>query len=103
VAEIGFIGLAVYLWMLIATFAQLHRVRRIADDTPWLRTTSFGLEAALIAYLTASMALSEPFASPLFVLIGLSVALQRCGAAGGAPTPDAGGAPDHHRLGHSSS
>ena len=76
VAEVGIAGLGAFLWMLIAALLRLHRLRRTAPETSWLRTASFGLEAAMLAYLTASMALSHAFASPLFVLIGLALALE---------------------------
>jgi hypothetical protein len=85
-AELGFVGLAVYGWMLIATLARLHRARR---------TATFAIAAALIAYLTASMALSTSLASPLFVLIGLAIAVGTLACKvpleGGAPSPPAAG------------
>ena len=78
-AELGLAGVLVYAWMLIATLIRLHRVRRGTGGTTWLRPASIAIEAALIAYLTASLFLSEPFASPLFVLVGLSLALDTVG------------------------
>ena len=43
---------------------------------PMTRVASSGLAlaAAMLAYCTASMALSEAFASPLFLLVGLALA-----------------------------
>jgi len=79
-AETGMVGMAAYIWMLLATFRALHRVRRSAvgiRHAADLRTASVGLEAALFGYLTAGLALSGPFQSPLFALIGLTLALQR--------------------------
>ena len=76
IAEVGIVGLAVFIWILIAALLSLHRVRRGAADASWAHAASFGLEAALLAYLTASMALSHALASPLFVLIGLTLALE---------------------------
>ena len=76
-AEVGIVGLGVFVWMLIAALLRLQRVRRTAADASWPRSASFGLAAGMLAYLTASMALSHAFASPLFVLIGLALALDR--------------------------
>ena len=76
IADVGIAGLAVFIWMLIAALLSLHRVRRTASAASWVHAASFGLEAAMLAYLTASMALSHAFASPLFVLIGLALALE---------------------------
>jgi O-antigen ligase len=75
--EMGLAGLAAYAWMLIAALRGLHRARRGAAAP--IRTASFGLQAAMLAYLGASLALSSPFQSPLFALIGLSLALARRG------------------------
>jgi hypothetical protein len=74
------VGMAAYIWLLLATFGALHRARRSAvgiSHAADLRTASVGLEAALFGYLTAGLTLSEPFQSPLFALIGLTLALQR--------------------------
>jgi O-antigen ligase len=89
IAEIGVAGLAAYGWMLIAALLRLHSVRRTVPEASWPQLASFGLEAALLAYLTASMALSHAFASPLFVVIGLAFALSEPGGrcAVGAPPP----------------
>ena len=75
--EIGLAGLAAYGWILLDTLWRLHRLRAAAP-APWLGTAAVGIAAALLAYLTAGLALSRPFAAPLFVLVGLSLALQRC-------------------------
>jgi O-antigen ligase len=85
IADVGIAGLAVFIWMLIAALLSLHRVRRGAPDASWAYAASFGLEAALLAYLTASMALSHALASPLFVLIGLTLALESAAPAARRP------------------
>jgi O-antigen ligase len=77
-AEMGAIGLATYAWVLAAALRALHVARRGAAVR--LRDASFGLEAALLAFLTASLALSAPFQSVLFVFVGLSLALARIAA-----------------------
>lgn len=77
-AEIGLVGLAAYGWLWFETLRRLARLRRLAAQASWIATAAVGIEAALLAYLTASMALNGAFRSPLFVLIGLSLALERC-------------------------
>jgi probable O-glycosylation ligase (exosortase A-associated) len=79
-AELGAVGLAAYAWLVLATLWRLHGLRRTASEAAWLGTAATGIAAALLAYLTAGLALSAPFASPLFVLVGLSLALDRCAA-----------------------
>jgi putative inorganic carbon (HCO3(-)) transporter len=79
-AETGSFGLLAYLLVIVTTFSGLHRARRTSARTPEaarVRVASFGLAAALAAYLTASMALGSPLQSPPFVLVGLALALVR--------------------------
>jgi putative inorganic carbon (hco3(-)) transporter len=73
-AETGLLGLLAYGWVLAATLLDLYRLRQRAGPG-LLRTASYGLQAALLAYLTAGLALSAPFQGPLFALIGLALAL----------------------------
>jgi O-antigen ligase len=73
--EMGVLGLAAYVWLLGAVLLTLHRARRRAP--PDVRIAGFALEAAILGYLTASLALSSPFQSPLFTLLGLSLAFAR--------------------------
>jgi O-antigen ligase len=84
--DMGAIGLAVFLWVLLAAFRRLWTLRRRAAGSASgaLADASAGVGAALIAYLISSMALSSPFQSPPFVLIGLSMALARIAAGDGA-------------------
>lgn len=89
VAETGIVGLAAYGWMLLATLAALQHARRRDDAGSWLGVSADGVLAALLAYLTASLALSGPFYSPLFVLVGLSGALGSMAYRTGCP-PSAG-------------
>ena len=79
-AELGIVGLAAYGWLVLAALLRLHRLRRAATDVAWLGIAATGVQAALLAYLAAGLSLSAPFASPLFVLFGLSLAIDRCGA-----------------------
>ena len=77
--DMGVGGLAAFLWVLLAAFRRLVILRRAAERASAvdLATAALGVGAALVAYFTASMALSAPFQSPPFVLIGLSIALAR--------------------------
>ncbi len=75
--ETGLVGLAAYGWVVLDTLMRLYRLQRVAATAAaWVRTAATGVSAALLAYLAAGLALSGPFASPLFVLVGLSLALQ---------------------------
>lgn len=79
-AETGTVGLAAYLAVIVTTFWRLLQVRQTAARTPEgarARIASFGLAAALAAYLTASMALGSPLQSQPFLLVGLALALVR--------------------------
>ena len=79
-AELGAVGLAAYAWLVLATLWRLHGLRRTASESKWLSSATTGIAAALLAYLTAGLLLSAPFSSPLFVLVGLSLALAHCAA-----------------------
>jgi O-antigen ligase len=83
--ELGALGLAAYVWMLVAVLHGLHVARRGA--APALRLGTFALEAAILAYLTASLALSSPFQSPLFVLLGVALALRNIASDGPPSRP----------------
>jgi len=78
VGETGLIGLAAYGWLLLWALVALHRLRREPErggpSPP--RAQSLALQAALLAFLTAGLALGAPFQSSLFVLVGLTSALR---------------------------
>ncbi len=110
--EQGALGLAAYGAVLAAAFLWLRRARRppveavdplrtggrgsrravpqwgrrlrgsVALPTERLRSLSIGLQSALVALLTAGLALGGPYRSPLFVLYGLALALSRMREAG---------------------
>jgi len=74
--ELGAAGLAAYAWMILEALWRLWQLR-IASCSPFASTAAVGLAAALLAYLAAGLSLSHPFGSPVFVLLGLSLALAR--------------------------
>jgi hypothetical protein len=89
--ELGVVGLLAYGWLLLDTLWRLHRLR--GDGEPWVSSAAVGIESALLAVMTASLTLSGPFLSPLFILIGLSIALQRCAAMPAAVVNDVAALP----------
>src|SRR5262249_15798552 len=90
-AEIGLIGLAAYGWLWFETLRRLARLRRVAARAGRIASAAVGIEGALLAYLTASMALNGAFRSPLFMLIGLSLAVERCAVTRDGTSRAAGG------------
>jgi O-antigen ligase len=78
-AELGLIGLAAYVWALGSAAIVLHRVYHSGQPGEWPAIAGLGVAAALAAYLTAGLAVGAPMLSPLFVLIGLALALDRKG------------------------
>jgi putative inorganic carbon (HCO3(-)) transporter len=89
--ELGVLGLLAYGWLLLDTLWRLHRLR--GDAEPWVSSAAVGIQSALLAVVTASLTLSGPFLSPLFILIGLSIALQRCTAMPAAVVNDVAALP----------
>ena len=66
------LGFAAYVWVVGAALLPLLRMTRAGDSERYIFAR--GVAAAMLAYCTASMALSEAFASPLFLLVGLALA-----------------------------
>jgi putative inorganic carbon (HCO3(-)) transporter len=72
-ADLGIVGLACFLWMLIGTFVRLDRVtaRTISGD----RGLAVGVNAALIAYAVHGVWDSLTWQHGAFVLLGVLIGL----------------------------
>jgi putative inorganic carbon (HCO3(-)) transporter len=76
----GFIGLALYLAMLITTLRYLAVIRRKARYEPrleWARDLAAMMQVSLLAFMVAGAALSMAYYDMLFLLVGMSIALRQ--------------------------
>lgn len=75
-AELGFIGLAIWLWLLCAGTIGLWRLRRripaswqLDPDRRFLREFCLFLPAAFLAFAVTSFFLSHGYTSPIYILV----------------------------------
>jgi len=74
-AELGVMGLILFVTLLVSAFALLSRIRRRAmGEAPFLAQT---LIASLIGVVVASMFLSQAYSAYLYTLLGMSLGLAR--------------------------
>ncbi len=77
-ADLGLLGFAAFLWVIVAAVVLLWRIGRFgAARDAWNRQAAIAIGASLAAFLGASMLLSGPYRSPHYVLIALIFALER--------------------------
>ncbi len=77
-AELGFIGLALFIGMIWTSFtvnAQTIRWLELAHAPPILRATATGLQAALAATCASGTFLSQAYTWPVYVTVALIAAL----------------------------
>lgn len=75
-AELGLVGLTLYLGLLLSTALALRRVAvRANDSLP--RRTAVALLIALAGFATASLFLSTEYSFILFTIVGLTLALEK--------------------------
>lgn len=89
-AEVGVIGLVLYLVVVVSVGFQLRRVARVARarGDPALARLTNGLFLGLIGWSLVSIFISSETSRPLWILVGASVALPRLIARpGGEPEP----------------
>jgi Kef-type K+ transport system membrane component KefB len=78
-AELGVVGLLLFVWVLAATYSTLRRLTRQAeeDDDAFIATLSRALIVSLAGYALCAMFLSIETYRVLWILLGLTLALPR--------------------------
>lgn len=102
-AETGFLGLAVFVVMVIGIGLSLYKSERrlkVVTSTPTLRSIALGLLAAFCGWLLSASFITHGFTWPIYSLLALSVILEK---SAGAPeiaveTLPFGGSPSQSRL-----
>jgi O-antigen ligase len=86
-AELGPLGLVLFLGVLAATARSLLRTgrRAAAAGDPFIRSVSYALLVSLVAYCVASIFLSSETSRILWMIIGLSLALPSMVSEEGSP------------------
>jgi O-antigen ligase len=82
-AELGVVGLALFLYLLYRALRNCRIVIRVATRTPELRYHLYlaqGLEASLYGFIVGGIALNFAFADLLYFLIAVTVLLKWCTA-----------------------
>lgn len=76
-AEAGFIGLGLFLMLVIATLRLAHQIiRRIPSSAPpILQQTALALFSGLVGFCTSGTFLTQGFTWPLYILLALTIAL----------------------------
>jgi len=80
--ETGFLGLAVFLWLVIALLRLLLRARRLplaalGPEGLMLATSARGLFAGLVGFLVSGTFLTQGFTWPLYIILALAIPLDR--------------------------
>lgn len=78
--ETGFVGLVIFVWMMIAVFRSLRQcTRTLANDAaePIVRATANGLFAAFVGFCVSGTFLTQGFTWPVYIILGLAVAVNR--------------------------
>jgi putative inorganic carbon (HCO3(-)) transporter len=76
----GFVALAIYLGMLAATWWYTGTIRRIARPDPtlaWARDLASMIQVSLLGFMVAGAGLSMAYYDMIYLLIGITVALQQ--------------------------
>lgn len=79
-SELGLLGLAAYLIMMISPFRKLGAIERMQHEKgeyDWFYYMSIGLQASIVAYMVSSFFASIAYLWFIYYLIGYAVALRR--------------------------
>jgi len=80
-SELGYVGLAAFLGLIIVTFLLNRRTRRICRgyaDGSFLRHMAFGLDGALIGYVTSGFFVTVLYYPYFWINLAMTVALYTC-------------------------
>jgi len=79
-AELGILGIAVFLAVLVMVLGRLRHLKRSLAGQPslrWVSLDAFGLEAALVTFLIGGMTVSRFYCEMLWWLLALPICLER--------------------------
>ena len=78
-AETGFVGLALFITLIVAIYKILRRTQRspMLQKNPSLQATNHSLQAGLLAFCVSGTFLTQAFTWPLYIILALSVAFER--------------------------
>jgi hypothetical protein len=86
--EHGFIGLGIYLAILLAVWRNLRQIRRLTADNAelaWARDLAFALEVSMVGFLVGGAALPMAYYDGFFTLLAMGTCLLRVVQAQTAP------------------
>jgi len=78
--DLGYTGLLLFVWMILAAIFACHRTRRMARSRPdlaWAVQLAAMIEASLLIYLLAGAALSMAYFELLYILLALASVTRR--------------------------
>jgi probable O-glycosylation ligase (exosortase A-associated) len=78
-AELGYVGAALFAAILCGAFRSCHRVRKLSQENAMLsglHKTAFALEMGLVAFLVGGIFLSYAYKEIVWHYIGLTIALE---------------------------
>jgi probable O-glycosylation ligase (exosortase A-associated) len=79
-ADLGFVGLAIFLMMILIAIRNLKVIRRLGathPDLSWARDLAIALELSLTGYVVAGLALSVSYYESFYILITIIAVLRR--------------------------
>jgi probable O-glycosylation ligase (exosortase A-associated) len=77
--DLGFIGLSLFLSLMLLIYRNARAVRRLARNRPelsWAADLGFTLQASLVGYMVAGAAVSVSYVDFFYILVALSVVLR---------------------------
>jgi probable O-glycosylation ligase (exosortase A-associated) len=80
--ETGFVGLLVFIMLIVGIFRSLARTERLTElvqDTQ-LCVNSYALKAGMIGFMVSGTFLTQAFTWPLYIILSLTIALEKLAA-----------------------
>ena len=77
VAEVGYLGLMIYIWILVDAFRGCSRIRRLGSRDATFGQAAGAVEASLVAFVVGGSFVPMQYSEMLWHIMGLSLALQR--------------------------
>ncbi|MBN4068393.1 O-antigen ligase family protein [Desulfotalea psychrophila] len=76
-SELGYTGLGIFLWMIIACFASTRRVRKLSrgQDDQFLAIMSYGFDAALLGYIGSGFFVTVQYYPYFWIHCAMTVCL----------------------------
>jgi probable O-glycosylation ligase (exosortase A-associated) len=78
-AETGFVGLALFIALIVAIYRILRRTQhaKAVLQEPTMKATNQSLQAGLLAFCVSGTFLTQAFTWPLYIILALAIAFER--------------------------